>query len=149
MVDGIRVGTEGFALLVAEDGRLLAHGRPDEKARVAAGENLSDHELVAAMTGLSETSASPAPRTVPTLPAGDRTPRLDYEAPDGRMLLGVAAPVASLGWTVIVEQPTSEAFALAEQLQLELVFIITLALIATVTLGYYWGQSFISSPWCK
>ena len=92
MVDGIRVGTEGFALLVAEDGRLLAHGRPDEKARVAAGENLSDHELVAAMTGLSETSASPAPRTVPTLPAGDRTPRLDYEAPDGRMLLGVAAP---------------------------------------------------------
>ena len=143
MVDGIRVGTEGFALLVAEDGRLLAHGRPDEKARVAAGENLSDHELVAAMTGLSETSASPAPRTVPTLPAGDRTPRLDYEAPDGRMLLGVAAPVASLGWTVIVEQPTSEAFALAEQLQLELVFIITLALIATVTLGYYWGQSFI------
>ena len=143
MVDGIRVGTEGFALLVAEDGRLLAHGRPDEKARVAAGENLSDHELVAAMTGLSETSASPAPRTVPTLPAGDHTPRLDYEAPDGRMLLGVAAPVASLGWTVIVEQPTSEAFALAEQLQLELVFIITLALIATVTLGYYWGQSFI------
>ena len=143
MVDGIRVGAEGFALLVAEDGRLLAHGRPEEKARVAAGENLSDHELVAAMTGLSETSASPAPRTAPTLPAGDRTPHLEYEAPDGRMLLGVAAPVASLGWTVIVEQPTSEAFALAEQLQLELVFIITLALIATVTLGYYWGQSFI------
>ena len=143
MVDGIRVGAEGFALLVAEDGRLLAHGRPDEKARVAAGENLSDHELVAAMTGLSETSAPPARPTNPMLPASDRTLHLEYAAPDGRMLLGVAAPVASLGWTVIVEQPTSEAFALAEQLQLELVFIITLALIATVTLGYYWGQSFI------
>ena len=143
MVDGIRVGAEGFALLVAEDGRLLAHGRPDEKARVAAGENLSDHELVAAMTGSSRISASPTLATAQTLPAGDRTLHLKYEAPDGRMLLGVAAPVASLGWTVIVEQPTSEAFALAEQLQLELVFIISLALIATVTLGYYWGQSFI------
>ena len=32
---------------------------------------------------------------------------------------------------------------MSEQLQLKLVFIITLALIATVTLGYYWGQSFI------
>jgi len=41
---------------------------------------------------------------------------------------------------VIVEQPTSEAFALAEQLQFELVFIITLALLATVALGYYWGS---------
>lgn len=143
MVDGIRVGAEGFALLVAEDGRLLAHGRPDEKARVAAGENLSDHVLVAAMTSLPETSASPAPTTAQTLSAGDGTPHLEYEAPDGRMLLGVAAPVASLGWTIILEQPTSEAFAMAEQLQLELVFIITLALVATVTLGYYWGQSFI------
>ena len=142
MVDGIRVGAEGFALLVAEDGRLLAHGRPDEKARVAAGENLSGHELVAAMTGRSGTPASPAPPTVPTA-AADRTLHLEYEAPDGRMLLGVAAPVASLGWTVIVEQPTGEAFALAEQLRLELLFIISLALIATVTLGYYWGQSFI------
>ena len=38
---------------------------------------------------------------------------------------------------------TSPATTASEQLQLELVFIITLALIATVTLGYYWGQSFI------
>ena len=144
MVDGIRVGSEGFALLVAEDGRLLAHGRPEEKARVAGGENLSDHEFVAAMTGRSgAASLSPTPPSVLTSTAGDRTLHLEYAAPDGRMLLGVAAPVASLGWTIIVEQPTSEAFALAEQLQLELVFIISLALFATVTLGYYWGQSFI------
>ena len=40
-------------------------------------------------------------------------------------------------------QPTSEAFALAEQLQQELMIIIALALVATITLGYYWGQSFI------
>ena len=142
MVDGIRVGTEGFALLVAQDGRLVAHGRPDEKARVAAGENLSDHQLVAAMSRRSSTDqfTQDATRT-PTDSAG--TLHLEYQAPDGRMLLGVAAPVTSLGWTVVVEQPTSEAFALAEQLQLELVFSITLALVATVTLGYYWGQSFI------
>ena len=70
----------------------------------------------------------------------------DLEYPDerGRQLLGVAAPIANLNWTVIVEQPTSEAYALADQLELQLVVIITLALLATVTLGYYWGRSFIT-----
>ncbi len=130
LVDGIRVGAEGFALLVAEDGRLIAHGDPDEKPRVAAGENLGQHELVAAMRRGGRGSE----------PIFD----LEYADSDGLELLGVAAPVASLDWTVIVEQPTSEAFALADQLALELVVIITLALIATVTLGYYWGQSFIT-----
>jgi signal transduction histidine kinase len=142
MVDGIRVGAEGFALLVARDGRLLAHGRPDEKARVAAGENLRDHQLVSAMNDLD-----PFGPTVPAGPrtavGGARTLHLQYAAPDGRVLLGVAAPIASLGWTVMVEQPTSEAFALAEQLLQELMIIIALALVATITLGYYWGQSFI------
>jgi signal transduction histidine kinase len=130
LVDGIRVGAEGFALLVAEDGRLIAHGDPDEKPRVAAGENLGQHELVAAIRRGGRGSE----------PIFD----LEYADSDGLELLGVAAPVASLDWTVIVEQPTSEAFALADQLALELVVIITLALIATVTLGYYWGQSFIT-----
>ena len=35
MVDEIRIGQEGYALLVAPDGTLLAHGDPDRKALVA------------------------------------------------------------------------------------------------------------------
>ena len=142
-VDDIRVGTQGFALLVAEDGRLIAHGNPDEKPRVAVGENLSGHQLVSAMgaRGPSRPRSITYSGEIDTYT--DRVPHLEYPAADGRMLLGVAAPIDSLGWTVIVEQPTSEAFALAAQLQLELVVIITLALFATVTLGYYWGHSFI------
>jgi len=137
-VDAIRVGTQGFALLVAKDGRLIAHGNPNDKPRVAAGENLREHPIVAAMSG--RTATQPIAYSAET---GAQPSHREYSTADGRTLLGVAAPVAALGWTVIVEQPTSEAFALAAQLQLELVVIITLALIATVTLGYYWGQSFI------
>ena len=142
MVDGIRVGTQGFALLVAQDGRLIAHGNPDEKPRVAAGENLGEHELVSVVSTPEQTSPQPIPYSA-TQTQTSRTLHLEYSDADGRTLLGVAAPVNSLGWTVIVEQPTSEAFALATQLQLELVVIMALALIGTVTLGYYWGQSFI------
>ena len=139
MVDSIRVGSQGFALLVAQDGRLIAHGDPDEKPRVAVGENLSGHRLVSsvASTPLRTTRAGGGGQS-------DQSRfHLEYRDVAGRSVLGAAAPVTSLGWTVIVEQPISEAFALADQLELELVIIISLALVATVTLGYYWGQSFI------
>ncbi len=47
------------------------------------------------------------------------------------------------GWTVIIEQPTRKAYALADEITLELFAIISLALLATVALGYYWRRSFI------
>ena len=52
MVDRIRVGQEGFALVVADGGQLIVHGDPDQKPRVAAAENLSGHELVMAVAAL-------------------------------------------------------------------------------------------------
>jgi signal transduction histidine kinase len=109
---------------------------------VAAGEDLSAHQLVASMTDRERAPTRPIEYVAETGTPPDPD-FFEYSGADGRALLGVAAPVAALGWTVIVEQPTSEAFELAARLQLELVVIITLALIATVTLGYYWGQSFI------
>ena len=139
MVDDIRVGTLGFALLVARDGRLVAHGDPDEKTRVAFGENLSGHQLVTAMLKKPLAEASSLSDGV----FSESSLHLEYPDARGRPVLGVAAAVPWLGWTVIVEQPTSEAFALANQLELELVVVILVALIATLTIGYYWGQSFI------
>ena len=40
MVDGIRIGQRGFALVVAPDGTLIAHGDPDKKALVAQADNI-------------------------------------------------------------------------------------------------------------
>ena len=123
MVDRIRVGAQGFALVVAREGQLIAHGNPDEKPRVATAE-------------------SPDLNLDALLMAGSATGN-EYRDASGRRLLGVATTIPSLGWTVVVEQPTSEAYALADELQLELVLVITLALLATIALGYYWGRSFI------
>src|SRR5262245_3321857 len=49
MVDQIRIGDHGFALVVAPDGQLIAHGDPDKKALVAQTRNMSAHQLVAAV----------------------------------------------------------------------------------------------------
>ena len=127
MVDRIRVGQQGYALVVAPDGRLIAHGNPNEKPRVARGDNLQDHPLVRLIHG-----------------SNNREPiSQEFAASDGRQMLGVAAPLAPLGWTVMVEQPRSEAYAVADQLTRQLIFIIGLALLVTVTVGYFFGRSFI------
>ncbi len=125
MVDSIRVAEEGFALVLAQDGLLIAHGDPDEKVRVARGENLRDHPLlVSRATGQAPTST-------------------EYADSRGRTILAVAASIESRGWTVVVEQPTSEAYRLATALQIQLVSVIAVALLVTIALGYLWGRSFI------
>jgi len=113
MVDQIRVGSQGYALVVTSEGQLLAHGDPDEKSRVARGDKMSTHPLIATSAqGRGQTTAS-----------------AEYSDARGT-ILGVAAPLPSLRWTIIVEQPESEAFAIPIGLQRQLVVAITLALLA-------------------
>ena len=127
MVDRIRVGQQGYALVVTNEGQLLAHGDPDEKSRVARGDKMASHPLIVALSqGREENTAS-----------------AEYSDPRGN-ILGVAAPLTSLRWTIIVEQPESEAFAIPIGLQRQLVVAIALALLAMLVVGYFWGRSFIN-----
>ena len=128
MVDQIRIGGHGFAMVVAPGGELVAHGDPDKKALVAQTRNMSGHPLLAAARARSD--AAPVSE--------------EYADEDGRSQLGVAARIAQLGWTVIVEQPTREAYASATVLQRQLVISISLALLAMITVGYLFGRSFIN-----
>jgi signal transduction histidine kinase len=127
MVDQIRVGDQGYALVVAANGQLIAHGNSNEKPRVARGDNMATQPLVRLVHG--QPNAGPA--------------SLEYANDAGVQMLGVAAPLELLGWTVIVEQPRSEAYAVADVLTRQLIFIIGLALLVTVSVGYFFGRSFI------
>ena len=127
MVDRIRVGNRGYASVVTNEGQLLAHGDPDQKSRVARGDRMSSHPLVSLLNARRN----------------DTTVSAEYSDDRGPML-GVAATIASLGWTVIVEQPQTEAFAIPFALQRQLEFAIGAALLAMLLVGYYWGRSFIN-----
>ena len=127
MVDQIRIGEHGFAMVVDPRGELIAHGDPDKKALVAQTRNMSAHPLVS--SGAGPQGASPVAQ--------------EY-VEGGRRELGVAARIPDLGWTVIVEQPTSEAYATATVLQQQLVVVISLALVAMITVGYLFGRTFIN-----
>ena len=127
MVDQIRIGDHGFAMVVAPGGALVAHGDPEKKALVAQTRTMSGHQLFAAARARQD--ATPLSQ--------------EYTDEDGRSQLGVAARIAQLGWTVIVEQPTREAYANATVLQRQLVISISVALLGMIAVGYLFGRSFI------
>jgi signal transduction histidine kinase len=128
MVDQIRIGDHGFAMVVAPGGELVAHGDPDKKALVAQTRNMGAHPLFSAARARSD--GAPVSK--------------EYTDEDRRSQLGVAARIAQLGWTVIVEQPTNEAYASAAILQRQLVITISIALLGMITVGYLFGRTFIN-----
>ena len=127
MVDEIRIGAHGYAMVIAPGGELIAHGDPDKKALVAQTHNMGSHPLLAASRGSRDAPVS-----------------AEYVDPDGRNALGVAAQIPQLGWSVVVEQPTAEAYANATALQRQLVVAISLALLGMIAVGYLFGRSFIN-----
>ena len=127
MVDRIRIGEHGYAMVIAPGGELIAHGDPDKKTLVAQARTMTAHPLVAAMRETHD--AAPA--------------SLEY-TDEGRRNLGVATKIPALGWTVAVEQPTSEAYANATQLERQLRIAILAALLVMVVVGYMFGRSFIN-----
>src|SRR5436190_824582 len=122
VVDGIRVGQRGFALVAAPDGTLIAHGDPDKKALVAQADNISSHPLIGA----------PEPAWA------------EFTDDSGTALLAVAARIEPLGWTLIVEQPFSDAYANARRLQGWLFIAAAVALTVMVAVGLVFGRRFIA-----
>jgi len=126
-VDSIGVGMEGYALLVTDEGQLIAHGNPEAKSLVAHGDKFDNPVITQG-------------RNNPI--ALDSISGQQYVA-QGVEVLGVGAHLPALRWSVVVEQPVAEAFAVSIALQRQLFIAITLALFAMLTLGYVWGRRFI------
>jgi signal transduction histidine kinase len=125
-VDEIRVGSEGYALVLAEDDALVAHGKADGKRLVAAGADLPAKRLAGALRA-----------------SGGATSSDEYVDQDGRRVVATAALVTGRNWAVIVEQPTGEAYRVTRKLERQLTAAIAIALLGTVVLGWVWGRSFI------
>jgi signal transduction histidine kinase len=130
LVDQIRVGHEGYALVFSEEHQLVAHGNPEQKRFVAVpADPLQPSPAVRLLAG-----SDPARATFIDRYTDDR----------GREILAAAARVPDVNWTVVVEQPTTEAFAILTELQRQLQAAIALALLGTVMLGWIWSRTFIT-----
>jgi signal transduction histidine kinase len=125
-VDKIKVGNEGYALLLDEQAKLLAHGNPNDKNMIGSGASPDEQKLADALR-------EPNPVVESVTFRNDRREEL----------LAVAASVGHPRWTVLVEQPTSDAFEVTRRLERQLLAAIVLALLGTIVLGWVWGRSFI------
>jgi signal transduction histidine kinase len=129
-VDLVRVGKEGYALVLSSDLQVIAHGNPAEKRLVALPVDpqhpLPEVELVSKHD-----------------PDESKFAQI-YTDRDTRQKLAAVARVPDINWTVIVEQPTDEAYAVTGQFQQQLVAAIGLALLGTILLGWVWARSFIT-----
>jgi signal transduction histidine kinase len=134
-VDRIHIGREGYALLVAEELRLIAHGNPNKKRNVARG---------TAPSGVRTPEQAFAAKLLASPQTKAEGLTDSYRDENGTDMLAVGAAVRNLPWVVIVEQPTDEAFELAIRLERQLLVAIGLALLGTVILGWFWGKSFIT-----
>jgi signal transduction histidine kinase len=128
-VDSLRAGESGYALLMDQDGRLIAHGNPDDKELVA-GSELAPADERALAEQVQGGAGTAAYRTIV-----DRR---------GNPVLAAAAAISNPRWTVVVEQPTAEAFAIAEALRRQLLVAIAIALTVTIVVGWLWGRTFLT-----
>lgn len=125
LVDRIRVGNEGFAVLATQEGRLIAHGNPDEKRRVAIGGGTYAAQALIDEARTGETSSA------------------EYRNAANVDMLGVVARVTGPGWWVVVEQPTHEAYAIARRTRGVLIGAALLALVVSMGIGFRWGRQFL------
>jgi adenylate cyclase len=115
VISEIRVGQSGYAYVVSQDGDLIAH--PDISL-VLQRRNIADFPQVKAVI------------------AGESIPFEAHPSLLGGEVLATNAPIPDLGWSVIVEQPTREAYAplRASILRTALFSLIALAMAFLVSL---------------
>lgn len=127
LVDSIRIGDSGYAFVVSGDGRLIARGRGDGKMPVLANENMRQIKIVKeVINGNYATDV--------------------YENIEGTSVIGVAAPVPSLGWGIIIEEPLKEAYASSRSMTILLTIMVILCIAAAAVFGYFESRRYILKP---
>ncbi len=119
-VEGTGIGKTGFAYIVDDSGRIIMH--PDiEKAIKSV--DVSDRPIVKEVLSRQLVGSK------------------EYVTDEGRAVVGAYAPVAALGWGVIIQQDKDEAyFSVRKMRQSALLLLIMVVLVASV-IGYLMARN--------
>lgn len=127
LVDSIKIGESGYAFVVSGDGRLIAHGLGDGKVRVLSHENMKSLGIVSeVMQGRYSTGL--------------------YKNIEETEVIGVAAPIPSLGWGIVIEEPLKEAYAPVRRMTILLTLLIILFVAVASAAGYAGVRRYILHP---
>lgn len=127
LVDGIKIGQDGYAFVASKDGRLIAHGSGDAKPDVLRQADMKGTRVVQSALDNKEGWEI-------------------YKNKKGVEVVGVSVPIRSFGWGLVIEQPTSEAFQTAKKLSIKLTILIFFVLFLMLAVGYLGGRWQIIGP---
>ncbi|NJN45298.1 MAG: HAMP domain-containing protein [Candidatus Competibacteraceae bacterium] len=115
-VANIRLGKTGFAILLDEAGKAIAHGRPEQLTESL--QDMSDH---------------------PALQTADSAKQpLVYEQADKRIV--AYAQKTSNGWTLIVQQDYAEAFAPLREAERNALILLGASLVIVIIMAFLLSQ---------
>ncbi|MFH1867325.1 MAG: ATP-binding protein [Candidatus Omnitrophota bacterium] len=115
IVDSIRISETGRVFLVSGDGTLIAH---EDKKRVLRNENLSSEEDVKSVLD----------GNVNAIELKDR---------DGKWWISSYAPVADLGWGVILRQKRDEAYSFSKVMKAQSRTIIAVSVFMAIIISIF------------
>ena len=119
-----KVGQSGYLYLVNGEGRLIAH--PDFSLVLSRHDVSKVGAVRRFLEGLDDRAPGPNPEY------------LNYR---GVPVVGVQARIPKLGWGVIVEQPTAEAFSSVNRMKIETTLILVNAIAVTLVLAFIAAQN--------
>lgn len=121
VVTRTRIGTTGFAILVDQNNKAIAHGRPEQVAEA-----------------LQDLSAHPALKS----PESAQAPIIYQEA--GQSVVAYTQKI-NLGWTLIIQQDYDDAFAPLLEARQRALFLIAGALVLVIVVAYLLSRQ-LASP---
>ncbi|MDG4553879.1 MAG: cache domain-containing protein [Candidatus Competibacter sp.] len=123
VVASAKIGATGFAILVDQNNKAIAHGRPEQVAEA-----------------LQDLSAHPALQS----PESAQAPIIYREG--GKRIVAYTQKT-SLGWTLIVQQDYDDAFAPLLEARQRALFLIAGALVLVVAVAYLLSRQLASPIW--
>jgi signal transduction histidine kinase len=122
LVDSVRIGPGrtigyGYAYVVSSRGRMIAH---PQRERVYRQEDISSTVIGQALKKRESGT-------------------LIYETPQGEMI-ATYCPVDPLGWGVVIEQPTAQAFVRSQEMKWEISLLMVISAIMASLIGIFFAR---------
>ena len=124
IIAAIKIGDTGYALVVDDSGRLIAH--PDISLVLRSGAGAADFNRLKSVVSAADGSA------------------VSTTGEDGKPAVALSVRAANVGWTVIAEQPVQEAFESIRAALWRSLMLIAIGIIFAFGLAYWracrmWG----------
>jgi len=118
LVDSSIIGENGQAFVFDNKGRFIAHS---DRRRVYLREYFRQEDII---------------REISQGRAGQRI----YTDVKGQQMIGAYAPLKEMGWGVLIQQPTVEAFAPARKMRVQISLFVLLSILIASALAYFYTQ---------